>query len=173
MKGIQVEIKGVSGLLMHRFPLEPVEAIEKKSPAEQAELAAYRAPDGELYIPAEAMRQALVAAGTYSKGKGRASLQKVVAAAVFVNPAYIGLGTNKYEIDSRAVVVPATRGRVVRHRPHLPEWTAAFELEYDETLLTEKQLRDVVDNAGALVGILDFRPQTKGPFGRFMVTSWS
>ena len=41
-KSAEVRIKGVSALLMHRFPLEPIEAIEKKTREEQAEIAAYR-----------------------------------------------------------------------------------------------------------------------------------
>ena len=39
-----------------------------------------------------------------------------------IEPEMIGLGTKTYEIDSRPVVVPATRGRIVRHRPRFNEW---------------------------------------------------
>lgn len=157
---------------MNRFPMEPVDGFSKMSPADQAEIAAYRAPDGELFIPSEAIRQSLIGAAAYSKGRGRASLQKTAAAALFVNPERVGLGVTHYEIDSRPVVVPATRGRIVRHRPRLNEWEATFTIEYDDKLLTETQVRRIVDDAGSLVGILDFRPATKGPFGRFMITSW-
>lgn len=170
---IKTEIRGISPLLMHRFPLEPVQAIDKKSKEEQAEIAAYRDEDtGELYIPGVAIQRALIAAATYSKGKGRASLQKPVAACVFVDPDQCGLGTKTYKIDARAVVVPATKGRIVRYRPRLDAWETAFALDYDPELLTEQQLRTVVDDAGARVGLLDFRPERKGPFGRFMVTAW-
>lgn len=173
MKQITVTIRSIAPILMNRFPMEPVENMAKRTPAEQAEVAAYRAPDGELYIPSEALRQAFIAAAVYSKGRGRASLQKVAAAAMFVSPERIGLGTTEYQIDARPVVIQATRGRVVRHRPRLDDWAASFVIEYDDSLLTETQVRQVVDHAGQLVGILDFRPQTKGPFGRFMVTAWA
>lgn len=117
---VNLKIRGISPLLMHRFPLEPVQAIDKKSKEEQAEIAAYRDEDtGELYIPGVAIQRALIAAATYSKGKGRASLQKPVAACVFVDPDQCGLGTKTYKIDARAVVVPATKGRIVRYRPRL------------------------------------------------------
>lgn len=170
---VSVTMTGSSPLLMHRYPLEPVEAIEKKTPAEQAEIAAYRDPDtGNLYIPGVAVQRALVGAATYSKGKGRASLQKPVAACVLVSPERIDLGTKDYQIDSRAVVMPATRGRIVRHRPRLDSWEITFEIECDETLLTEKQLRKIVDDAGSRVGFLDFRPEKKGPYGRSVVTNW-
>jgi hypothetical protein len=172
MKVVRCMIKGLSSLLMHRYPAEPIEALEKKPPEEQAELAVYRSPDGELYFPGLNIQRSLVSAATFSKGKGRATLQRVVAACVFVSPEYCLLGAQKYIVDSRPVVIPATRGRVVRHRPRFDDWRLSFELSYDDTLLTEPELRRVVDDAGNRIGIGDFRPERKGPFGRFIVIEW-
>lgn len=172
-KKVQCTIKGISPLLMHAYPMVPIEAIDKKSPEEQAEYSAYRDPDnGDLFVPGLAIQRSLVASATYSKGKGRGSLQKPVAACVIVNPERCDLGVKEYIIDSRPVVIAATKGRIVRHRPRLNEWNVKFEIEYDDTLLTETQLRRVVDDAGSRVGLLDFRPERKGPFGRFMVVDW-
>jgi len=173
IKTIEVEIKGKSPLLMHKFPLVAVEAMEKKTPEEQAEIAVYRNPNNnELYIPAIAIQRALIGGATYSKGKGRASLQKIAAACLLISPDYISLGVEDYQIDSRPVVVPATKGRIIRHRPRLDEWNCRFQLEYEDILLNEKQIRKVVDDTGERVGLLDFRPERKGPFGRFMVITW-
>ena len=171
MKTIQVKIRGLApGLLMNRYPMVPVEGIAKMTAAEQAEHAAYRDPETrELYVPGTAIQRALVNGATFSK-KGRATLQKVVAACVFVTPEYCGLGTTEYRLDSRPVVIQ--KARIVRHRPRLDDWATQFTLEYDETLLSEPQMRRVVDDTGARVGLLDFNPVHKGPFGRFMVTSW-
>jgi hypothetical protein len=173
MKAVEVTLKGTSALLMHRFPLEPIEAIEKKPKEEQAEIAAYRDPEtGGLYMPGVNVQRSLIAAAIYSKGKGRASLQKPVAACVMVTPERIDLGVTDYVIDSRPVVIPSTKGRIVRHRPRLDEWSITFCIEWDETLLTEDQLRRVVDDAGSRVGLGDFRPERKGPFGRSVVVGW-
>lgn len=173
-KKIQCTIKGISALLMHAYPMQPIDAIEKKSPEEQAEYSAYRDPNTEsLYIPGIAIQRSFIASASYSKGKGRGSLQKPVAACVMVNPERCDLGVKEYLIDSRPVVIAATKGRIVRHRPRLDNWQVVFEIEYDDTLLTETQLRRIVDDAGSRVGLLDFRPERKGPFGRFMVIDWS
>lgn len=173
IKKIQCVIKGQSPLLMHSFPMQPLEAIEKKSPEEQAEYSAYRDPETEeLYIPGLAIQRSFVASATYSKGKGRGSLQKPVAACVIVNPERCLLGVKEYKIDSRPVVIAATKGRIIRHRPRLDSWSVSFEIEFDDTLLTEAQVRRVVDDAGSRVGLLDFRPERKGPFGRFVVVEW-
>ena len=178
---ITVAIKGISPLIMHAFPLVPVEGYEKLKPSEQAEISAYRHPDTkELYIPGVNIQRALVSAATYSKGKGRVSLAKQAAACLLVNPERVilhsstsnGSGVKEYQLDSRPVVIAATKGRIVRHRPRLDDWKAQFEIEYDETLLSEKDVRAIVDNMGSRVGLLEFRPERKGPFGRCMVTTW-
>ena len=46
MKTITVTIQGTAPLLMHRFPLEPIPGLDKLTPAEAAEHAAYRAALG-------------------------------------------------------------------------------------------------------------------------------
>lgn len=175
MQSVKLELTGTSPLLMHSFPMAPIEdpPIEKRSPAEQAELAAYREADTRLlYIPGINIQRAMVAAAAYSKGKGRGSLQKPVAACILVSPERISLGVKDYQIDARPVVILVTKGRVIRYRPRLDNWSVVFTLEYDESLITEKQLRNVVDDMGTRVGLLDFRPEKKGPFGRSVVTSW-
>src|SRR5438034_6878119 len=100
IKTINVTIKGISPLLMHKFPLIPPEAVEKRTKEEQAEIFEYRDEQtNELYIPALAMQRAFVSAASFSKGKGRLTLQKPVAACVFIEPQHILLGVKTYEID--------------------------------------------------------------------------
>lgn len=171
-KRIQVTIQGRSALLMHSFPMEPIKNLEKKSPEEQAEFAAYRDDKGRLYFPAVNVGRSIVAGASYSKGKGKSSLQKPIAACLLVSPERLDLGTKEYAIDSRPVVIKATKGRIVRHRPRLDDWRLSFEIEYDDDLLNENQVRQCIDDAGSRVGIGDFRPECKGPFGRFNVVNW-
>jgi hypothetical protein len=118
------------------------------------------------------VQRALVAAAAYSKGKGRGSLQKVAAACLQVAPERLLLGTKNFTIDSRSVGIRATGGRIIRHRARLDRWAVTFTLEWDPTLMTEKEVRRIVDDMAVRVGLLDFRPEKKGPFGRSMVTAW-
>lgn len=56
--------------------------------------------------------------------------------------------------------------RVMRTRPMIPTgWAATVQLEYDETVIEERSLVSAAVQAGALVGIGDWRPK----FGRFTV----
>ena len=172
-EAISCTIQGTSPLLMHRYPLmPPAKGWEKWTPEKQAEVGEYRDPDsGELYIPGLSIQRCLVSAATFSKGKGRATLQKPVAACVLITPERCLLGTKTFEVDSRAVVIQKS-GRIVRHRPRINEWKASFLAEYDTELISATELRQVVDDAGKRVGLMDFRPECKGSFGRFMVVEW-
>lgn len=78
-----------------------------------------------------------------------------------------------FEIDSRPVVIPATKGRIMRHRPRLNAWGSEFFLEVDESLVDLTLVHECLSEGGARLGIGDFRPEKGGPFGRFQITSWS
>jgi len=172
-KKIEVELKGITPLLMHRYPLEPVEGFNKMTREEQAEIGAYRdSKTKELFIPGGNIQRALVAGATYVKGKGRASLQKQTAACLFIEPERVYLGTNEYTVDSRRAVNPTTKGAIIANRPRLDRWSCKFFISYDEVLLSEKNIRDIVENTVSKVGFLSFRPEKKGPYGRSMIVKW-
>jgi hypothetical protein len=178
MNKVDITIKGTSPILMNAYPMMEINPpLDKRPKEEQAEFGAYRVPDGrdnegELYYPAVNIQRCLVGAASFSKGKGRSSLQKQTAACVIVTPEYVLFGTRNYEIDTRPVVIPTTKGRVLRHRPRLNDWRLSFSIEYDPSLLKEKEMRQIVDDAGSRVGLGDFRPERKGPYGRFVVVAW-
>ena len=182
MKRIEVETISITPLLMHRFSEEDEaqvqrgtsHAVTRPAPPEAAERAAYRmnGPGTNLYIPARAMLAAIRRAAGLHK-IGRRSASSIVAASVFVQPEQIDLGTKKYALDSQSVVIRATKGRVMRHRPRLDNWKAAFTLVYNEALIQEPAfLKAILEDAGARVGILDFRPVSGGSYGTFAVTGW-
>lgn len=173
MERVEVSIQGSSALLMNAYPMVEADGIDKRPPMDQAEHHLYRRPDNRaIHVPGVNLHRGIIAGAAYSKGKGRGSLQKIAAAAIFVNEPYLDLMPQDWALDSRPVVIPATRGRIVRHRARFDKWQLSATLEFDETLLNEKQLRRIVDDTGSRVGLLDFRPEKRGPFGRFVVIEW-
>lgn len=173
IKRIEITIEGTTPLLMHKFSMEQIEGQSKMTAEQQCEIAAYRMPDTkELFVPGVNIQRCFVKGGAFVKGKGRATLQKTVAACVMITPENVLLGTKHFQIDSRSVVIAATKGRIIRHRPRLDNWKLVFYLEFDDVLLSMKELRSVVDNAGLRCGLGDFRPEKGGYFGRFTVVSW-
>lgn len=159
---------------MNRYPMEPTGNLSKMTPEEQAEVAAFRNQQTqELFVAGTSMLRSLIDGAVYTKGKGRGSLQKTAAACLMIDREELGLGVADYKVDSRPVVIAATKGRIVRHRPKIENWSVTFILEYDGDMLSDINVREIVDNAGLRCGVGDFRPTRKGPFGRYRVDKWA
>lgn len=178
MKQISIEIAGASPLLVHRFPeQEQLEASSGEHSRREA-VSDYEAAlsclyllDGALpYLPAENIRQSLIAAAGRHK-IGRKAASSDAAAALYIEPDAIPL-LGEWVIDKRPVVIPATRGRIIRVRPRFDYWSLRFVLNVETTLISLSLVRKIVDDAGNYVGVGDFRPAKKGPYGRFTVTLW-
>lgn len=187
MKIVQVQIKGISPLLQHRFS-ENAEAgkstravhVKEETPREQAEKVVYRTDEGRFYFPGAAISRMLREAGGAHKQRGsRKSLKYIVPAAVIVPEEAIPIrnGNGKsfakdFEVDSRPVTIPATKGRIMRHRPRFDDWSAKFALEIDDELLSGETIHQLLEEGGRRIGIGDYRPERGGPFGRFQVIEW-
>jgi len=186
---VEVEIKGIYPLLMHRFTEEAEVSVQQKSsrvnkgengtPRSQADKFAYKHKSGKkrgmLYIPGNCMLAALIGAGKFHKlGRCKCTTQKstLITAGMMVETETIELNTDHFEVDSRPVVNPVTGGRIMCHRPRLDKWGGTFQLWIDETMFTENLARAIVDDAGQKMGLLAFRPEKRGPYGRFVVTRW-
>lgn len=180
-------VEGLTPLLMHRFgDAEEMEAASRKvhvksqDPREAAEKAAYRTAEGELYVPGAAIARMLREAGASHKQRGsRKSLKYVVPAAILVPEDQLvlcdveGSPLTEFEVDSRPVVIPSTKGRVMRHRPKLNQWHLEFHLEIDDDMLEPSLVHQLLVEGGSKLGLLDYRPEKGGPFGKFSVVSWA
>lgn len=188
---VRVTIQGVTPLLMNRFTEANEVAVsggtsvafrgDKGAPREQAAAKRYADGNDNLYIPGPNIFAALVAAGTFHKaGKSKLTTQKtsLIPAGVMVDdlicPITNATGEllSHWEVDSRSVVIPATGGRVMAHRPRVDSWHVTFTLDIDQTMFSPNLIRAVVDDAGKKIGLGDYRPARKGPFGRFVVARW-
>ena len=58
------------------------------------------------------------------------------------------------------------------HRPRFDAWKIGFTLLIDNKMFDEAITRALVDDMGTKIGLGDYRPARKGPFGRFLVTAW-
>lgn len=63
--------------------------------------------------------------------------------------------------DCRSVRVGTSK--VMRYRPVFREWSICFTVLYSAEMLSEPDIRKFVEDSGAFIGLLDFRPR----FGRF------
>ncbi|MBM4275217.1 MAG: hypothetical protein FJ134_12260 [Deltaproteobacteria bacterium] len=187
---ISVTIKGVTPLIMNRFHEENEVAVssgissvqvgDKGPPRLQAEKKLYVDKEGNLYVPGPNIFACLINAGKFHKvGKNKVTTQKtsLVPAGITVEEIVVPLsdgngGRAAWEVDSRSVVIPSTGGRIMCHRPRVDEWGATFTLEVDTEMFQINFVRKLMDDAGKRVGLGDYRPDRKGPFGRFVVVAW-
>lgn len=187
MKRISVEIEGVTPLLCNRFTDAAMLAAsngnrgstvgDKGTPREQAEQKLYLGQDGKaLIIPQPNILRCLIDGGAFFKiGKKNVTTQKtsmVTSCVDILGVEFPIQHTDPWEVDSRAVRIPSTGGRILCHRPSFQDWKLAFEIELDTEIMDVKLLRQIVDAAGKRIGLGDFRPATKGPFGKFVVSKW-
>ena len=177
MREIKVSIKGITPLLMHRFPNMGFDEPSKKRTGvpdwkQEAELALYKNSDGTIYEPAEHLEKSIQNAAKSFKiaGKRGATYGKLVGAALEVYPDTIPHKIQTYEIDSRSVVVQ--RWRIMRYRPRFDNWELEFTIRLLDDQLPVSVIKEVLDQAGLYVGIGDYRPQRGGKFGKFMVTEF-
>lgn len=186
MKTVQVEIRGITPLLIHKFG-EAAEAkkatrrveVKDRDPRAEARKVAYVAADGTFFFNAFAIPNSMGNAGASHKTTGsRKSLRFVVPSAVRMDTDSVtilnGKGPAKdFEVDARPVTIPATKGRVMRYRPRFNDWGAKFLIHVDDELLSLEMAHQLLNEAGQSIGIGDFRPEKRGPFGRFRVVTWT
>jgi hypothetical protein len=179
-KKITVTIKGLSALLMNRLNPESLRSktkmrMEDYSTTKDAQNSAYMAEIGgkrQLYIPGEAVYSMIIGTAKQYKVR-RMSLSSLLAGTMRIDPEKIPLGTDQYIVDERAVVIQ--HQRVLKGRAKLPQWTATFQIIYDAKRLPtgiEKSIRDILEDGGTRMGLLDYRPQHRGWFGTFEVVSF-
>lgn len=182
---VAVTIAGLTPLLMNRFTetaevsvsggASPVLRGDRGTPREQAERKRYADEQGNLFIPGPNIFSCIINAGRFHKaGKKQLTTAKesLIPAGVSVMELVCPLIGSAWEVDSRSVVIPATGGRIMCHRPRIDRWQTTFTLDIDEQVFSPDLVRAVVDDAGKRIGLGDFRPVRKGPFGKFVVNAW-
>lgn len=187
MTTINVTIAGISPLLMNRFTDAAAEKAtngsrgaivtgDRGSPREQAEARVYRDDAGRACIPQPNIFRCLIDGGAFFKaGKSKVTTQKssLIPACVAIEGTMLPLKfRDDWQVDVRPVRIPATGGRILCCRPIFYDWSLAFVMELDEDMLNTKLARDILDAAGKRIGLGDFRPACKGPYGRFVVDLW-
>jgi hypothetical protein len=114
--------------------------------------------------------------GRFHKIKNRSvttQQKSMIPACVNIIDTMIPIKSKKgWTVDSRPVRVPATGGRILAFRPIFFDWELDFNLELDTEIISLPLLRQIVDDAGKRVGLGDYRPDKKGPYGKYVVTKW-
>ena len=180
--GVRMRLQGRQDILFHRWNDEEVQAkAEAKKGSEEKkrdnpEAYIYRNDEGYICIPGRYLVRAVVEAGRNfqdprSKRKmAKELVQAAVMADEILSPILVkGEPTKEWEYDDRQRVC-IMRSAITRTRPAFKKgWQVDFTLiSLVPDLVTPEFLRKLVDNAGLLGGLGDFRPT----YGRFRVVNW-
>lgn len=175
MKVIKVEITGKTPLLMNN-PQQMVrtksvrKTTEERSLESDAEKTAYKTKTGELYVPSRCVFASIINSAKLFK-TGKQNMSSLLAGTIRIEPLELLLGTKKYEIDAQRVVIQ--RQGIIKARACLPDWKISFDLIYDDTYVGDPLiLKQIIQDAGNRIGLLDFRPQRKGNYGTFDVSKF-
>lgn len=169
---VAVTIEGAADFLFHRWNAEAVDEKAKAAKnskgkkVDNVESYVYRTEQGELAIPGEYLRGAIINAAKFRQDprSPRKSAMDLFKAAIVVTTPLSSLGVMEWDyLDKRRVMVQ--RAGINRVRPAMRAgWNATFDLlvmlpEY----IDRNSLRETIESAGRLIGVGDFRPT----FGRF------
>ena len=174
---VEVTIEGTAPILFHRWNCESVESKgkaakgSKEKKTDDVESYVYRNADGELCVPGEYLRGAIVGASKFQQDprSPRKSAADLFKATVVSLTELASLGTKDWDyMDKRRVCIQ--RNAITRSRPAMSEgWKATFVLMINLPEYVNPQLlNSTIQAAGKLIGLGDFRPS----FGRFNVTGF-
>ncbi|MCK5176114.1 MAG: hypothetical protein KAQ92_00170 [Candidatus Aenigmarchaeota archaeon] len=178
MKKYKVRIKGVTPLLMNKPEAYGFDEqwVEKKATTDYEKDALkklYMNSKQEIYQPSNHIEMCLIEAGkkVKVKGQGKATYSKLFGSMVSIEEFELIHLNPKYEIHKMLVVIPSTKGRIMRYRPCFKEWALEFHINFEDEIPAEV-IKECLEIAGRYVGIGDWRPQKKGKFGKFQVVKF-
>lgn len=173
-----VTITGSADFLFHRWNCEAVDEKAKAAKGSKAkksddvESYVYRNEAGELCIPGEYLRMAVIGAAKFRQDprSPRKSAMDLYKAAVVPLTPLASLGKKEWDYEDRRRVVVQRNG-INRTRPAMKAgWSVEFDIQ---VLIPEyvdpNALRETIETAGRLIGIGDFRPT----YGRFGITGFA
>jgi hypothetical protein len=174
---VGVTIEGASDLLFHRWNCESVDAKSKAAKNSKAkkeddiESYVWRNTDNELCIPGEYFRQSIIHAAKFKQDprSPRKSAMDLFKAGVVSLTALAPLGVTGWDyLDTRRVTVQ--RAGINRTRPAMRVgWSTELQFQVLTPEYIDPNLfQDVLNTAGRLVGVGDFRPT----YGRFFIKNF-
>lgn len=174
-----VTIEGVTPLLMHKMSISGLSNKSRRTAETDYSIewkqAAYLNEQGHLVCPSsniEAMlmntcKSRKIGKHAESKFMSQITVQEFEPAIhMNGNPITLDIIEENKWIDVRSVVIK--RNRVARNRICIPAgWKLQFNLVVKTPMMPPDEIRDLIETAGELVGLMDYRPEKKGKFGQF------
>lgn len=148
------------------------------TPKEVAERKVIKDENGNVGIPVLYLFSCLVEAGRLVKLDAKRSISTrestLLPSFLSIEEAFLPFNgsTGEWKIDMRRGRIPNDGTAVAIIRPRFDKWEFSAIFNIDEKEIAEDKIKQLVEKAGSSVGLGDFRPAKRGPFGRFKITKW-
>lgn len=181
-------MKGVSPILMNPATEELLDQLlggagarkAKRTDITAKEIASEKIirEDGQIGVPALYLFSCLVEAGRQVKLDSKRAISTKESSLL---PSFLSIEelflpfidqNEEWMIDKRRGKLPKDGTAVCIVRPKFNNWAFNVTFTIDEQQIEEGKVRDLVNRAGSSVGLGDFRPACRGPFGRFKIAEW-
>lgn len=191
MVRIKARLEGIFALLMNPATEELLDQLDggaatrkpkvtDESPKKKAEKKIIRNEKGQIGIPNEYLFSCLVEAGRFIKFDTRRSISTGEATLL---PSFLTIEEQFFPFENQNGSWRPDRRRgildsggkktaVCITRPRFDQWAFSVTLAVDEKEIALEKVRQLVEKAGTAIGLGDFRPSCRGPFGRFRVAEW-
>lgn len=190
---MEVTLVGDSPLIVHAWShkakkemldkqmKQPKGAKEAKDPRADYDASMYRLSDGGYGFPSVAFKAAAVTAGTSVAGLTKVAARQafhILGEDVDITGAFEG-SVSRVNL-ARIAGTPQMREDMVRvgmgtadlrYRAEFPTWYARVLVRYNQGVLSESQILNLLNTAGFAVGVGEWRPEKDGAYGMFHVAS--
>lgn len=189
---VNVQITGIAPLLMNAMSQEELLNIYNKkkgaknaarpTPREAADQKVHRLANGDPCIPTKALFGSFINAGQFVRLDGK---RQISTAKSTILPGLLTLEDHElpllvpgkkepatYEVDIQQGRNPNGGEAVAIIRPRFDLWEVRFTVSVDQEQMPLRMAQELIEIAGRRIGLLDFRPQRKGTFGRYSITRW-
>jgi len=189
MLKVDFELKGLAPLQFSKYIAEKKntgeshDAFEKRSWMQRLHVGA----DGNCFVPPQAIKGGLESCARFLSesvpGKGMAKYTKHFKAGIMCTDPILlfngGKPLTAKDVHPLELFVPSDGrkgggSRVMKVFPTLSDWTAIGTLYVLDPLLIDKpeKIEEYMRHAGQFIGMLAFRPENGGYFGRYEVTKF-
>jgi len=177
---VKFKITGVTPVLMNSSKGIELAGAKIKTQVfptveEDAESGVYRLPNKHLYLLGASFHGATIKGGCLGKRIGKSGARTLAKAGFFVSEpecplvhSTTGKPITKYEVFVITVIV--NNARIPRGRALVRDWATTLVGEVDTSVLGSDAaniILELMNYGGKIDGVGDWRPEKKGPYGRF------
>ncbi len=191
---VKITCRGTTPLLMNRIDDDTLLNLRRPGgkkaktrerpelPRDEATTKVYTLQDGKPYLPTENLLSCLIAAGQFVRLDGKRQVSSAKSTTLpgflsleeqtlplFVHPERVA---PEWETDIRPGRNPNGGEMVCLVRPRFDAWAFDVTAAVDLDEIGMAIVRQLFDTAGKRIGLGDFRPSRKGPFGKFQIVHW-